>query len=71
MHLALKNKEFKLFLQPKYNLKDDKLIGAEALVRWQNPDGSYRYTGEFIPLFESNGFCLKLDMYMVEKFVNK
>ncbi len=67
MHLALKNKEFKLFLQPKYNLKNDKLIGAEALVRWQNPDGSYRYPGEFIPLFESNGFCLKLDMYMLEK----
>lgn len=67
MHLALKNKEFKLFLQPKYSLKDDTLIGAEALVRWQNPDGSYRYPNEFIPLFEKNGFCLKLDMYMVEK----
>lgn len=67
MHLALKNKEFKLFLQPKYSLKDNVLVGAEALVRWQNPDGSYRYPNEFIPLFEKNGFCLKLDMYMVEK----
>ena len=67
MHLALKNKEFKLFLQPKFNLKNDDLIGAEALVRWQNPDGSYRFPNEFIPLFESNGFCLKLDMYMIEE----
>ncbi len=67
MHLALKNNEFKLFLQPKYSLKDDAIIGAEALVRWQNPNGSYRYPNEFIPLFESNGFCLKLDMYMIEK----
>ncbi|MBM6830191.1 EAL domain-containing protein [Anaerotignum lactatifermentans] len=67
MHLALKNREFKLFLQPKYSLKDNTLVGAEALVRWQNPDGSYRYPNEFIPLFEKNGFCLKLDMYMVEK----
>lgn len=67
MYPALQNKEFKLFLQPKFNLKNDELIGAEALVRWQNPDGSYRYPGEFIPLFEKNGFCLKLDMYMIEQ----
>ena len=67
MYAALQNKEFKLFLQPKFNLKTDALVGAEALVRWQNPDGSFRMPGEFIPLFEKNGFCLKLDMYMVER----
>ena len=67
MYPALQNKEFKLFLQPKFDLKNDELIGAEALVRWQNPDGSYRYPGEFIPLFDKNGFCLKLDMYMIEQ----
>ncbi|MGI5959149.1 MAG: bifunctional diguanylate cyclase/phosphodiesterase [Massiliimalia sp.] len=67
MYFALQNKEFKLFLQPKFDLKNDQLIGAEALVRWQNPDGSYRYPNEFIPLFETNGFCVKLDMYMVER----
>ncbi len=67
MHLALKNEEFKLFLQPKFDLHDDTLAGAEALVRWRRPDGSYRYPNEFIPIFERNGFCLKLDMYMLEK----
>ena len=66
MHTALENKEFKLFLQPKYNLQNNQLVGAEALVRWQKPDGTYRYPGEFISLFEANGFCLKLDMYMVD-----
>ena len=49
------------------NLADDSLVGAEALVRWQKPDGSYRYPDEFIPLFEENGFCIKLDLYMVER----
>ncbi len=67
MHLALKNNEFKLFLQSKHDLKTDRLTGAEALVRWQTPDGSYRYPNEFISLFESNGFCTKLDMYMLEQ----
>ena len=67
MQLALENREFKLFLQPKNDLKNDEIIGAEALVRWQKPDGSYRYPNEFIPLFEENGFCIKLDMYMLER----
>lgn len=67
MHQALQNKEFKMFLQPKFNLKNDELVGAEALVRWQKPDGTYRYPNEFIPLFESNGFCIKLDTYMIEQ----
>lgn len=35
MYPALQNDEFKLFLQPKYDLKTDRLMGAEALVRWQ------------------------------------
>lgn len=67
MRTALKDKEFKLFLQPKYDLKTDRLKSAEALVRWQKPDGTFRYPNEFIPLFEENGFCVKLDMYMVER----
>lgn len=67
MYPALQNKEFKLFLQPKFGMKNEGLVGAEALVRWQNPDGSYRYPNEFIPLFEENGFCLKLDLYVVER----
>lgn len=66
MESALKNCEFKLFLQPKLDMKTLKPSGAEALVRWINPDGSYRSPAEFIPLFEANGFCFKLDMYMFE-----
>ena len=67
MHQALQNKEFKLFLQPKFDLKTNQIIGAEALVRWQKTNGSYRYPNEFIPLFEENGFCVNLDLYMVER----
>ena len=67
MYPALRNNEFEMFLQPKFDLHDNSLAGAEALVRWRNPDGSYRSPGEFIPLFEENGFCLKLDMYMFEQ----
>lgn len=64
---GIENEEFKLYLQPKVSLRDDKLAGAEALVRWVQSDGTVIYPGAFIPLFEENGFCAELDMYMFEK----
>ena len=67
MYPALQNREFKLFLQPKFDMHTGRLVGAEALARWQNPNGTYRLPGEFVPLFEENGFCIKLDLYMVEE----
>nr|WP_294464762.1 EAL domain-containing protein [uncultured Sellimonas sp.] len=67
MYQALQDGEFAMFLQPKINLKTGKLGGAEALVRWLKKDGDMIYPNQFIPLFESNGFCARLDMYMVEQ----
>ncbi len=61
---SLINNEFKLYLQPKYNMTDEKIVGAEALVRWIEPDGNMIYPGEFIPLFEKNKFIVELDIYM-------
>lgn len=67
MDQALENGEFKMYLQPKVNLLTGKVGGAEALVRWIPDDGKTIYPGQFIPIFEKNGFCIKLDMYMVEQ----
>ena len=65
MEDALVNGEFKLFLQPKYSVKFDKICGAEALVRWFDPQkGEYKFPGEFVSLFETNGFITKLDHFM-------
>lgn len=67
MENALQMGEFQLYLQPKYRLKDEKIIGAEALVRWI-PDGEAMiYPSEFIPLFEQNGFITQIDKYIFEK----
>ncbi len=67
MEASLKNEEFIVYLQPKYNIDDDKIIGAEALVRWQQDENVVVQPNTFIPLFEKNGFILKLDMYMLRK----
>ena len=64
---ALECEEFELYLQPKMNVQDDSLGGAEALVRWVNAEGTFLYPSSFIPIFETNGFCADLDMYMFEK----
>ncbi len=67
MDSALKNGEFKVYIQPKYDLKTETVCGGEALVRWQREDGSLVSPGVFIPVFEQNGFITKLDIYMLEQ----
>lgn len=67
MNDALEKGEFMLYLQPKYQLSDETICGAEALVRWNTSDSLILYPDQFIPVFEKNGFVTKLDMYMLEK----
>ncbi len=67
MESALMNSEFKLYIQPKYGLASRQIEGAEALVRWQSDGNDIMYPGQFIGIFEDNGFITKLDMYMYYK----
>ncbi|MEG1981829.1 MAG: EAL domain-containing protein [Clostridia bacterium] len=66
MPLALKNGEFKLFIQPKYDFTTEKIVGGEALVRWIKPDGTMIMPNEFISLFEQTGDIYSLDMFMLD-----
>ena len=67
MQRALEQEEFCMYLQPKVDLNTGLLIGTEALVRWQSKDRGLIFPNQFIPLFEENGFCVQLDLYMVEQ----
>ena len=64
---ALENGEFKLYLQPKFSPKDLSVIGAEALTRWIKPDGTVVYPDQFIPILESTGHIVELDLYIFEQ----
>lgn len=66
MRKALEREEFKLFMQPKYEIRHNTISGAEVLVRWQKSDGSMVSPGMFIPVFEKNGFIMELDYYIWE-----
>lgn len=61
---ALRRRQFEVWYQPKYSVDGFSLVGAEALIRWRTPDGSYLSPGKFIPLFEKNGMISKLDEYV-------
>jgi len=66
MHKALREGQFTVYYQPKYNVSGDvpRLCSAEALVRWKHPDYGMVSPGVFIPLFESNGLIREIDWYV-------
>jgi EAL domain-containing protein (putative c-di-GMP-specific phosphodiesterase class I) len=67
MESALTNDEFIFYLQPQVELENERIVGAEALVRWADPQRGVVYPNEFIPTLEKNGFITKLDIHIFEK----
>ncbi len=63
---ALENEEFIVYYQPQVNGAKDKLIGMEALVRWQHPTMGIVSPAKFIPLAESTGLIVELDRYVMK-----
>ncbi len=66
MGKALANHEFVMYLQPKYSIEKNVVVGAEGLVRWFQ-DGKMIPPDQFIPIFEKNGFIKKMDAYIWEE----
>ena len=66
MQQALKNEEFKLYYQPKCAFNGNKVRGAEVLVRWETSKKGIISPDRFVPVFEHNGFIIKLDFYILE-----
>lgn len=64
MDAALENNEFFPLVQPKFSTDGTSVLGGEALVRWSRPGGVVVGPDEFVPIFEQNGFIIKLDEFM-------
>ena len=67
MNYALQDNQFTIYVQPKYNIMTNTPAGGEVLVRWVHPKKGMIPPGFFIPLFEKNGFVVKLDAYVWEE----
>lgn len=66
MDSALESGQFHVYLQPQFEIFSNKLVGAEALVRWMHPQKGIISPNQFIPVFENNRFIYKLDNYVFE-----
>ena len=68
---ALLGGQFVMYLQPKYSISSNRIIGAEALARWIHPEKGMISPADFVPVFEENGFILKLDQIIWESACRK
>lgn len=66
IHSALKHEEFIVYYQPQYNLKLNRVTGAEALVRWKKPDQTLVSPGDFLPLAEDIGVIDLIDKFVIK-----
>ncbi len=68
---SIKNKEFIIYIQPKFDTQTSELVGAEALIRKKLPNGEILPPNKFVPLYEKYGVITKLDMYVLEEICKK
>ena len=64
---AINNREFEVYYQPIVALCSGKIVGAEALTRWPQPDGSSLSPDSFVPLAEQTGLISRLTHLVIEK----
>ncbi len=66
LYRALRRREFSLFYQPQFNLADGRLVGLEALLRWQTPRDGTRSPSDFIPAAEVSGLIVDIGGWVIE-----
>lgn len=69
MKEAMEQRQFKVFLQPKYSIKEQTITGAEALIRWERENGEILSPSAFVPIYENDGKIIELDYYAFETVV--
>ena len=71
---AINNKEIQVYYQPIYDAQTEKVVSAEALVRWHSPTNGVILPGKFIPALEESGHISVLDTYVyqcVQNFIEE
>ncbi|NNA16634.1 EAL domain-containing protein [Pseudomonas lundensis] len=64
---ALEQQELRVYFQPVHDLTTSRMVGVEALVRWQHPQRGLVAPGEFIPIAERTGLIAEIDAWVLEQ----
>jgi diguanylate cyclase (GGDEF)-like protein/PAS domain S-box-containing protein len=70
LRFAIKHGELRLHFQPRFRIADGKMVGAEALVRWQHPQRGLVSPEKFIPIAEETGLILPLGDWVMRTACN-
>ncbi|TQV74675.1 EAL domain-containing protein [Aliikangiella marina] len=71
MRQAIKNEELSLVFQPQLNIQENKVIGAEVLLRWHHPILGHISPGEFIPIAENTGLIREIGSWVLDNACKK
>ena len=67
LRIALRRRQFELHYQPKISLADDRVVGVEALLRWQHPERGLQAPGGFVPILEATGMIADLGPWLIRQ----
>jgi predicted signal transduction protein with EAL and GGDEF domain len=66
IRLALERREFVLYYQPQVDMRSGRVVGAEALIRWQHPDEGLLAPAAFLPIIAEHPFCIELGEWVID-----
>jgi polar amino acid transport system substrate-binding protein len=71
MHQAIEKKQFEIYYQPIVDAKTEKIVSAEALIRWNHPDYGLIPPYIFIPIMEKTGFIIEIGQYVLDEVLKQ
>lgn len=71
LHRALEREELRLVYQPEIDLRDQRILGVEALIRWQHPERGLVAPAEFLPLAEETGLIVPMGEWTIHEAVRQ